>query len=921
MTPFRLPRMLGLVALAWACGVLQAQAPILPQARLQTLRAARPDRMAQVRKDLLARKAELGLDDRHDLVLAYSAVDEVGQTHGRFDQVYRGVRVWGGGIGTHVDAEGKALPDTPHLLKNIQLDVQPSLGTAEALAAARAIMAPKGPYDAIPTAELVVLPETKDVLNRIWTREGEVPNAAEVSRIVTGYRLAYHVRLIVMNPLDGHRSQDFLLDAHSGQLVRTWDSLPRAETPALGTGRSQYSGTVALNTTNTGTGTFLLKDLTRGTKPNPHFNNLGNAVFNLANGTAFENAVLYTDADNVWGDGLNYTGSASTSTNGQTAAVDAAYAQQVTWDFYKNVLGRSGLDGLGMSMASVVHYNVNYENAAWRSDLLAMVFGDGNPTGSPASKVFTALDITAHEMAHGLMDFTAYLFYVDEAGGLNEANSDIFGTLVEFYARGAGGTGAVVPDTGGNWTIAEDLGATPERYLYKPDKDGYSLNAWRPDLGTYGPHYASGPMNRAFFFLSQGASADPASDFYSSFLPGGMVGIGNQKAARIWYQAITSAYLFPTAQYVDARQASLEAARTLYGATSDEFRAVANAFAAVNVGQNASAFADTARPSVTASVQGTSGPITFSAAVSDNVGVHHVEYWVDWVPFATVTSAPWSLVGVDSTQFYNQTDHRLWARAFDAAGNVGTSPEVVFPVSNAISEGLANGGFEAGMYYWYSEVDFGDGTGFWLAPENINFPSLDITNAHTGSKYFLFGAFRWQGGKPSTQTLYQQVDVPATASTMALTFWLHVQTEETAPTAVDTLQVEIWDDKIQNHVGAPLETLASFSNLDKGSWTKFQLPISASKYAGKTIFLNFTNHQSDAAHLTKFALDDVVVKLGSRDLYKPDAAVGDVLDLASFARAWGRKRTDSDWAAFAAADFNGDGVIDDKDQDIFLKEF
>src|ERR1035438_3294076 len=52
---------------------------------------------------------------------------------------------------------------------------------------------------------------------------------------------------------------------------------------------------------------------------------------------------------------------------------------------------------------------------------------------------------------------TAGLACTGESGGLNEANSDIFGTMVEFYVRGAQGQGAVIPDVGGNWTMGEQL--------------------------------------------------------------------------------------------------------------------------------------------------------------------------------------------------------------------------------------------------------------------------------------------------------------------------------------------------------------------------------------------------------------------------------------------------------------------------------
>ncbi|HLP30325.1 MAG TPA: M4 family metallopeptidase, partial [Geothrix sp.] len=189
-----------------------------------------------------------------------------------------------------------------------------------------------------------------------------------------------------------------------------------------------------------------------------------------------------------------------------------------------------------------------------------------------------------HEMTHGVTSRTANLTYRAESGGLNESMSDIFGTMAEFYR---GSTGSTIPATGGNWTIGEQL-ATPAfnkplRYMYKPSLDGSSPNAWSSSLKRLDVHYSSGPMNRCFYFLSQGASNVSTSNFYSSYLPGGMTGIGNDKAARIVYKALT-AYMTSSTNYAGAKTACLNAAVALgYPAGSVEYTAVVNAFKAINV--------------------------------------------------------------------------------------------------------------------------------------------------------------------------------------------------------------------------------------------------------------------------------------------------------------------------------------------------
>jgi len=101
---------------------------------------------------------------------------------------------------------------------------------------------------------------------------------------------------------------------------------------------------------------------------------------------------------------------------------------------------------------------------------------------------------------------------------------------------------------------------------------------------------------------------------------------------------------------------------------------------------------DTTPPTVSASESGTSGTITLSATASDNVGVTKVEFYVDSVLKATDTTSPYSTT-LDSTTLSNAS-HSLVAKAYDAAGNVGTSSTVNFTISNSGGGGgsvLTNG--------------------------------------------------------------------------------------------------------------------------------------------------------------------------------------------------------------------------------------
>jgi len=800
---------LSFLAAALAAGTLNAR---LPQESLRGEAAA---------QRLLASRAQLGLDGDHAFLLRGAHTDQLGQAHAHFQQTYKGVKVWGGDVITHTGKDGAELPLTNALLKGIQLNVTPALGSAEALAVVQGDLAPKGAYAYAPTTELVVYPEMAEVVRRAGKATADL-NAEDVSRQVLRYTLAYHVHTELENDQDGIKHTDYLVDAHTGAILKTWNTLHT--TAATGTGNSQYNGTVSLPTNYTGS-TYELRDTTRGTGGS--FGN--NVVTNMAHAatTSTATGTLYTDADNTWGDGANYVeGSSTTAANGETAAVDAMFGMIKSWDYYKNVHTRNGIDGAGTATYSRVHISNSYDNAFWSDSCFCMTYGDGS-----SFTTLTALDVAGHEMSHGVCARTANLTYSGESGGLNESNSDIFGTMIEFYARG--GSGSTIGNTGGNWTIGEQLATNPLRWMYKPSLDGSSPDAWSSTIGSLDVHYSSGPMNRCFYFLSQGATT--SGNTSTTYLPSGMTGIGNDAAARIWFRAL-SVYMTSSTNYAGARTAAISAAKDLYGAGSAQEQAVWNAFHGINVGAAwTSGSSDTTAPTVSATESGTSGTITFSATASDNVGVTKVEFYVDGVLKGSDTTSPYSMT-LDSTTLTNAS-HTLTAKAYDAAGNVGTSTGVSFTVSNATSgaELILNGGFESGATSW-TQTSGVIGT-FTGEP------------AHGGS----YDAWMCGYGSAHTDYVYQQIAIPSTA-TGTLTFWLHVDTAETTTTtAYDTMKVQVL-----NTSGTVLATLATYSNLNKGTgYTQKSLSLSA--YKGQTIRLRFYSVE-DSSLQTSFVIDDVSVK-------------------------------------------------------------
>lgn len=245
---------------------------------------------------------------------------------------------------------------------------------------------------------------------------------------------------------------------------------------------------------------------------------------------------------------------------------------------------------------------------------------------------------------------------------------------------------------------------------------------------------------------------------------------------------------------------------------------------------------DTTPPTVSASESGTSGTVTLSASASDNVGVTKVEFYVDGALKATDTSSPYS-ASLDSTTLADGS-HSLVAKAYDAAGNVGTSSTVSFSVSNGSggsggggTELIGNGGFESGATVWTETSG--------VINSDTNEP------AHGGSWK------AWLDGYGSSHTDYvrQSVTIPSSVSSATLSFYLHVDTAESGSTAYDTMKVQLIT------ASGSYVTLATYSNADAASgYALHTLDLSA--YKGQTVQVNFYGVE-DSSLQTSFVVDDV----------------------------------------------------------------
>ncbi|CAD9224746.1 Bacillolysin precursor [Burkholderia cenocepacia] len=486
-------------------------------------------------------------------------VDPDGTEHVRFDRFHAGLPVIGGDVVVH-SSKGQLKQASVTQLAPINL-----AGTIGKVGN-RAVVRNAPDVGATRARHIAAARFNSDV------RRVDDAELVVFARDVTP-TLAYAVR-VYGKATDTHGDAVlYYVDARTGTLLDAQDLIKTAA--ATGTGRSLYYGNLTLTTDQTGTNAYRMLDPGRG----------GGSVYDGRGLSSDEveqatDLPIFTSSTNVWGN--------NTTTDRQTVAADIDYGLALTWDYYKTTHNRNGIfnDGRGVKSYAHVVFNTGSgttgANAAWLSSRV-MAYGDGEP-GTRLPKPVVSVDVAGHEMSHGVTEATANLNYSGDAGGLNESTSDIFGTLVKFYANN--------PNDPGNYVIGARVVSGGLRKMYKQDLDGRSFSCY-PFGGfswsnpRHDPHFSSGVGNRFFYLLSEGPSV-PSTDTGLSraqLVCNGdttFSGLGRDKAGKIWYRTLT-VYLNANSSYPNARRASIQAANDLYGANSAESATVARAWSAVGV--------------------------------------------------------------------------------------------------------------------------------------------------------------------------------------------------------------------------------------------------------------------------------------------------------------------------------------------------
>lgn len=199
----------------------------------------------------------------------------------------------------------------------------------------------------------------------------------------------------------------------------------------------------------------------------------------------------------------------------------AAVETKAVADFYQAVFGRNSIDNAGMTMSSSVHYGVNFNNAFWNGS--RMTYGDGD------NNIFVdftkSTDVIAHELTHGVTQYSLQLAYSNQAGGLNESMSDVFGSMFRQWRAGQNvnqadwligkeimGPGAIAR----GFTCLRDMASPGAAHCLAPQPSHFSK--FKPGMD---PHSSSGIPNLAFYKAAKAIG-----------------GKSWEKTGQIWYKAL-----------------------------------------------------------------------------------------------------------------------------------------------------------------------------------------------------------------------------------------------------------------------------------------------------------------------------------------------------------------------------------------------
>lgn len=498
-----------------------------------TAAKVRPDWAIAAEETVMSQIAErpraFGLASADEVRLFGVDRDELGRSDVRLDQRHGGVDVIGGQLIVRLDTTSRVSSVGGHVFDVAGAATAPQIDEASAI---RIASAAAGRLEGLTVSSRLVL----------------VPNALmHVNDDERGGTLAYEVHF-AGSDRNIERGKKIFVDARSGLIVWRFGTTPHAS----GVGYGEYSGRVTIITDEYEEGWYRMIDSSAG----------NSEVHDAYNNTEdLEDHLFENNSANVWGDG--------NPADAVTAAVDAHFAVNETWRYYRDRHGRLGADGNGTRIKTFVHFGSEYNNASGADSVIVLGDGDGVSYGS-----FAALDVVAHEFTHSVVQATSGVPYSGEGGAIDEALCDIFGTAVEFRSGRNPDffIGEDVVRSGHPRTNFRDMSNPTVSHLsQKVYAGGCSPDG---DNDNCGVHTNSGIVNNVFYLLSVGGTHAVSGVKVPK--------IGREVAEDIFYEAM-SRHMFAGTNFYRMAHATLSGATDLYGYNSKQYKAVRTAWQAVGV--------------------------------------------------------------------------------------------------------------------------------------------------------------------------------------------------------------------------------------------------------------------------------------------------------------------------------------------------
>lgn len=469
MTKSKLYRAMNCALLPLALGMLASSAQAatrsdLHQQDVAQLGARYAVATANIGVSLSAseRHAEmLGLDNESSLSALKVKQDADGTTHYRYQQMFRGIPVWGEHVIVSEDASGRLKNLFGQAIGDLALDIPeraPLIASREALETAKNL--------ALGNKRSSMQVRDESSRQMIFVDGNSRAHLVfVVSFFAEGKGGAMGTsRKSAVEPMRPY----VIVDAQSGLVLKHWDGLTTAQ---IGTGPG---GNAKTGQYEYGTNYGYMDVAQSGSTCSMNNTNVKTVNLNHSSSNSSTTAFSYTCPRNT----------VKTINGAYSPLNDAHYFGGVIYDMYQAYHGSAPLT---FQLMMKVHYQNSYENAFW--DGSAMTFGDGASTFYP----LVSLDVSAHEVSHGFTEQNSGLVYSGMSGGMNEAYSDMAGEAAEFFMRGSN-----------DWLVGAEIfkGSGALRYMNNPPQDGASIDNAADYTGSLDVHYSSGVYNKAFYLLA-----------------------------------------------------------------------------------------------------------------------------------------------------------------------------------------------------------------------------------------------------------------------------------------------------------------------------------------------------------------------------------------------------------------------------------